>query len=614
MDVKNMFLNVILREEVYVGQPDGFVDLENPNHMYKLKKALYRLNRAPRAWREGKDILLVHINVNDIIFASTKPDLCEKNSKIICLKFKMSMIVILNGDSPPLTRSVEGVETPYPPTTIDEKLARKNKLKARGTLLMALPNEHQFKFNSYKSTKSLIKAVEKRFKASSNTNAYNLPNVDSLSDAVIYFFFASQSNSPQLDNEDLKQINPDDLKEMDLMWHPSSRTRVSVNTAKQINTAYPRSTMNGAKPSSNIFHKSHSPVRRTINQRTSPKNSDLKEKVNAVKGNPQYTLQDQGNFNSGCSRHMTGNKSFLTDYQEIDGGFVAFRGSPKGGQAGQEKASDHKYILFPFIPSNLPLSSRTHSSDDKDDNEAQGKGDKGVSKGSEIDDQERTDSSTQDVNTTGPSITTANTIINTSSLNINTVGSNDPNGCKEYLFIWHNLRGGVCVSTSWIEDPRFPNKVYKVEKALYGLHQAPRAWYETFSTYLLENRFRKGTIDKTLFIKKDTGDILLVQVYVDDIIFGSTKKSLCNEFEQMMYKRFQISSVGELTFFLALQVKHKDDGIFISQDKYVADILKKFDFTTMKTASTPMEPNKALIKDGEAKDIDVYLYRSMIRS
>ncbi|GJR06655.1 putative ribonuclease H-like domain-containing protein [Tanacetum coccineum] len=164
------------------------------------------------------------------------------------------------------------------------------------------------------------------------------------------------------------------------------------------------------------------------------------------------------------------------------------------------------------------------------------------------------------------------------------------------------------------EDPQFPDKVYKVEKALYGLHQAPRAWYETLSTYLLENRFRRGTIDKTLFIKKDKGDILLVQVYVDDIIFGSTKKSLCLEFEQIMHKRFQMSSMGELTFFLGLQVQQKNDGIFISQDKYVADILKKFDFVTVKTASTPMEPNKALVKDEEADNVDVHLYRSMIGS
>ncbi|GKB92985.1 putative ribonuclease H-like domain-containing protein [Tanacetum coccineum] len=114
-------------------------------------------------------------------------------------------------------------------------------------------------------------------------------------------------------------------------------------------------------------------------------------------------------------------------------------------------------------------------------------------------------------------------------------------------------------------DPEFPNRVYKVEKALYGLHQAPRAWYETLSTYLLENGFRRGTIDKTLFIKKIKNDILLVQVYVDDIIFGSTKESLSTEFEQLMHKRFQMSSMGELTFFLGLQVEQRKDGIFLSQ-------------------------------------------------
>ncbi|GJV58940.1 putative reverse transcriptase domain-containing protein [Tanacetum coccineum] len=171
----------------------------------------------------------------------------------------------------------------------------------------------------------------------------------------------------------------------------------------------------------------------------------------------------------------------------------------------------------------------------------------------------------------------------------------------------------VCQPPSF-EDPQFLDKVYKVENALYGLHQAPRAWYETLSTYLIKNGFRRGTIDKTLFIKKDKGDILLVQVYVDDIIFRSTKKSLCDEFEGLMHKKFQMSSMGKLTFFLGLQVQQKKDGIFIRQDKYVADILKKFDFTTVKTASTPMEPNKALIKDEEADSVDVHLYRSMIGS
>ncbi|GJT49209.1 putative ribonuclease H-like domain-containing protein [Tanacetum coccineum] len=163
-------------------------------------------------------------------------------------------------------------------------------------------------------------------------------------------------------------------------------------------------------------------------------------------------------------------------------------------------------------------------------------------------------------------------------------------------------------------DPKYPKKVYKVVKALYGLHQAPRAWYATLSTFLLKHGYRRGTIDKTLFIKKDKHDIILVQVYVDDIIFGSTKKSWCDEFEALMKSRFQMSSMGELTFFLGLQVKQKEDGIFISQDKYVAEILKKFDFVSVKTASTPIETQKPLVKDEEASDVDVHLYRSMIGS
>ncbi|GKC40362.1 putative ribonuclease H-like domain-containing protein [Tanacetum coccineum] len=171
----------------------------------------------------------------------------------------------------------------------------------------------------------------------------------------------------------------------------------------------------------------------------------------------------------------------------------------------------------------------------------------------------------------------------------------------------------VC-QPSGFEDPEFPDIVYKVEKALYGLHQAPRAWYETLSTYLLDNGFQRGQIDKTLFIKRIKSDILLVQVYVDDIIFGSTKKELCTEFEKLMHKKFQMSSMGELTFFLGLQVSQKDDGIFISQDKYVDEILKKFGFSTVKTASTPMETSKPLLKDAEAEDVDVHLYRSMIGS
>ncbi|GJX15402.1 putative ribonuclease H-like domain-containing protein [Tanacetum coccineum] len=110
------------------------------------------------------------------------------------------------------------------------------------------------------------------------------------------------------------------------------------------------------------------------------------------------------------------------------------------------------------------------------------------------------------------------------------------------------------------------------------------------------------------------GDILLVQVYVDDIIFGSTKMELCIAFEKLMHEKFHMSYMGELTFFLGLQVKQKKDGIFISQDKYVDEILKKFRFTKVKTASTPMETRKPLLKDKDGEEVDVHMYRSMIGS
>ncbi|GJS95978.1 putative ribonuclease H-like domain-containing protein [Tanacetum coccineum] len=163
-------------------------------------------------------------------------------------------------------------------------------------------------------------------------------------------------------------------------------------------------------------------------------------------------------------------------------------------------------------------------------------------------------------------------------------------------------------------DPDHPTKVYKVVKALYGLHQAPRAWYATLSTFLEKHGYKRGTIDKTLFIRRNNKDIMLVQVYVDDIIFGSTNKSWCDEFEALMQSRFQMSSMGELTFFLGLQVKQNKEGIFISQDKYVAEILKKFDLVHVKAAITPMETKLPLTKDEEAFDVDVHLYRSMIGS
>nr|GEW39841.1 putative ribonuclease H-like domain-containing protein [Tanacetum cinerariifolium] len=364
--------------------------------------------------------------------------------------------VIINGDSLLLTRSVEGVETPYPPTTVEEKLARKNELKAR---VRSLPSEwkthtlvwrnkpdmetlsmddlynnlkvykdevtgsssttqniQNVAFVSSNNTNSTNKAVNIThgvFAAYSKTNASNLPNVDSLSDVVIYSFFASQSNSLLLDNEDLKQIDLDDLEEIDLKWA----------TKHQDN-----------------------------------RNREAPRKIVPVKDTTSNALISQ-----------------------CDGLGYDWSDQAKDG------------------PTNFPFMAYTSSSSSSSD-----------------------------------------TKVNTDKGKVTTVGTK-----AVVSVIQGNRENAVKSSACWIYRPT------------------------------------GNVIDHT---SKDSGSYML--------------------------KRFNyVDLQGRLK-----SVKQKDDGIFISQDKYVADILKIFDFTIVKTASTPMEPNNALIKDTEAEDVDVHLYRSMIGS
>nr|GEW13524.1 putative ribonuclease H-like domain-containing protein [Tanacetum cinerariifolium] len=409
-----------------------------------------------------------------------------------------------------------------------------------------------------------------------------------------------------------------------------------------------------------------------------------------------------GVIDSGCSRHMKGNMSYLSDFEELNGGYVAFGGNPKGGKiSGKGKIKTYSLGFFSWptkdetspilktfitgLENQLSLKVKVIRSDNgtefKNNDLNQFCGMKGIKRefivprtpkqngiaerknrtlieaartmladsllpipfwaeavntacyvqnriltrtmnyqpvnagnqtnpstgfqdkfdaekaGEEVDQQDLTaefedcsDNSSNEVNAAG-------SIVHTGGQN----SSNNTNPFSD-------------VGPSNDDEPDHPDKVYKVVNALYGLHQAPRAWYETLATYLLENGFQKGIIDQTLFIKKQKGDILLVQIYVDDIIFGATNKDLCKSFEKLMKDKFQMSSMGELTFFLGLQVKQKKDGIFISQDKYIPEILRKFRLTEGKSASTPIDTEKPLLKDPDSEDVDVYTYRSMIGS
>nr|GFA06575.1 hypothetical protein [Tanacetum cinerariifolium] len=157
-----------------------------------------------------------------------------------------------------------------------------------------------------------------------------------------------------------------------------------------------------------------------------------------------------------------------------------------------------------------------------------------------------------------------------------------------------------------------PSHVYKLKKALYGLKQAPRAWYDELSTFLLQNHFFKGTIDLTLFIRYFHDDILVVQVYVDNIIFGSTHPRYIQIFSDLMKSRFEMSMMGEMTFFLGLQVNQSPCGIFINQSKYVLEFLKKYGMESCDPVGTPMEIADKLNLDQNGTPVDAMKYCSMI--
>ncbi|GJR37388.1 retrovirus-related pol polyprotein from transposon TNT 1-94 [Tanacetum coccineum] len=163
-------------------------------------------------------------------------------------------------------------------------------------------------------------------------------------------------------------------------------------------------------------------------------------------------------------------------------------------------------------------------------------------------------------------------------------------------------------------DQDNPSHVYKLKKALYGLKQAPRAWYDMLSSFLISQHFSKGAVDPTLFTRQAGNDLLLVQIYVDDIIFASTNTAMCNEFANQMTTKFKMSMMGQMSFFLGLQISQSPRGIFINQSKYASKIVKKYGMLTSDSVDTPMVEKSKLDEDLQGKPIDATLYRGMIGS
>nr|GEV36426.1 retrovirus-related Pol polyprotein from transposon TNT 1-94 [Tanacetum cinerariifolium] len=159
-----------------------------------------------------------------------------------------------------------------------------------------------------------------------------------------------------------------------------------------------------------------------------------------------------------------------------------------------------------------------------------------------------------------------------------------------------------------------PDHVYKLKKALYGLKQAPKAWYDRLKAFLIKHEYKIRMVYNTLFTKKKSLNLIIVQIYVDDIIFGSTYQDMCGEFAKIMHDEFEMSMMGELNFFFGLQIKQMEDGIFFNQSKYIKEMLKKFGLEDSKPIKTPMSFDTKLTKDKECESIDSTKYRGMIYS
>jgi hypothetical protein len=196
--------------------------------------------------------------------------------------------------------------------------------------------------------------------------------------------------------------------------------------------------------------------------------------------------------------------------------------------------------------------------------------------------------------------------------------------CSKNVKVYHmdiksSFLNGELEEEVYIEQPKGfqlsenTNYVCKLKKALYGLKQVPRAWYSRLDKYLWQVGFRKGSADNNLYIKVSQGNILLIEVYVD-IIFGSDDDRLSQKFAKDMQNEFEMSLLGELSFFLGLQIRQRNQGIFISQTKYIREMLKRFRMEDCKPVITPMQTSCKLRKDDDSKSIDHRQYRSMIGS
>ncbi|GJV34643.1 putative ribonuclease H-like domain-containing protein [Tanacetum coccineum] len=561
--------------------------------------------------------------------------------------------IIENGNAPIVTKTVDGKETVIPPTSVKEKTQRRAELKARSTLLMALPNEHQLKFNSYKDAKTLIQAIENKFggntatkKTQKNLLKQQYENfVASSTEVIEQTYERLQKLISQLEMHEIETLSLDDLfnnlkaYESDIKGTSNSTTNSynvaflsssstnsatrAVNTAEGVNTA---STQGAADSSTTVENLSDAVIYSFF--ASQPRSWTWPTKKELGLTSPRWsvstaTREDTLQWSAGHPGIKTAGTGSLPEGLQTDVGAEADMNN-----------------LDAFMPISPIITTRIH----KDHPVEQIIGD--------LNSAPQTRRMTKNLKEHGfSSVQQRTNHKDFQNCLFACFLSQEPKKVIQALKdprwieamqdellqfklqkVWTVMdlpNGKRAIGTKWVcrnkKDERgiVKNKArlvaqgYTQEEGIdYDEVFASVARIEAIRLFLAYVSFKDFVVyhmdvNSTFLYGKIEKE---VYVYIDDIIFGSTMMKLCTKFEKMMHKKFQINSMGELTFFLGLQVKQKEDGIFISQDKYKTEILKKFGFSDVKTANTPIETHKPLLKDADGEDVDEHMYRLMIGS
>nr|GEZ25396.1 hypothetical protein [Tanacetum cinerariifolium] len=548
--------------------------------------------------------------------------------------------VILNGHSPTPTRIVDGVVQVIALTTAEQKLAKKNELKARGTLLMALPDKHQLKFNIHKDAKSLMEAIEKSTNesindvpsvsaASSTVPVSTLPNVNSLSDAVIYSFFASQSNSHQLENEDLKQIDADYLEEMDLKWQMAMLTMRTRRFLQNIgrNLGVNETTAIGFDMSKVECYNSH---RRCHFARECRSPRD-----NRNKDTPKRTVPVEALLQMLWCLSVMQLVAMIRAFRLMKNLLIMplWHMPPQAHQVLQDMIMRPVSTDVPQTTMKSPrpvkhVVNKAHSPIRRPINHRPANKNGNFNK----------KVTTVKVNKGNPHQALKDKSVIDSSCSRHMTGNisflldfKEIN--RGYVAFGENPNGGKIIGKGKIKTGKLDfDDVYFLKELKFNLfsvvwNSAMRVNHQNSvrMTHPHSNRNVVLTTDLTRSRLVSLNAARLVPTIVPQSTVKSPRpvKHVVNKAHSTIrrpinhrpatknsnfHKKVTTVKVNEGNPQQALkdkglQVKKKDDGIFISQDKYVAEILRKFGFTDDKSASTPIETEKPLLKDPDGEDV-----------